>query len=600
MTKKNILKELSVLYDTSLLVKQVAYKIIASSTFDKNLYLQNFLKNSQVITDIQDKLYGYEYTIEDVQNLFEQSIDKNKQKENGVVYTPNYIVDYIIEQTIDLDDIKNKIIVDPACGCGAFITGLIKKLQFMDKTDLIKFISNNIYGFDLNPNCKSDIELIVNIQLLTMNKSSDDLNINIICIDSLFEDWNKFLPKNPDYIIGNPPYVKVQNLNKNYMNNLKNKFVTTKSGGFNLFYAFIEKSMSILKENGILGFIIPNNFMKIKSGVELRKYISQNSYLKKLIDFDCNMIFAPVMTYNCIIILEKNKNNTVEYSVLEKTDDIKKELYSAKFNVINCNDLDIDGWLLLPESSKLKINKIESFQNKIGDLIKTGIATLRDKLYIIDKVQNGKYFKEFNGKLYEIESSMIRALYKVPEISDVNDIGKNKKFIIFPYDSNSDRPRPIQESILEKKYPLTYRYFISIKSSLDERNKFKVSAFYEYGRSQGLNNKGKKLMYSQFLDSPKFIYCEDENALICNGFAIYETEKINILCLQKILQSSVMKFYIDNISYSIDGGYKCYQKKYLKNFSYPNLEAYQIEYILKEENEEFLNKYIEKLYGLDL
>lgn len=596
MNKDIILEILKESYDSDYLAKQLAYKLIKESSNYRNDFLERFMQNTLEDMEVQSKLQGVEFTLEDIQKLFEDSIDSQDKKENGIVYTPKFIVDFIIENTIDLSTINKKLVLDPACGCGAFLTGLISKLDYLSTNDLADFITNNLYGFDLNPNCKNDVELVINLQMFLMNKSSNNLRVNIEIVDSLFAEWEHIIGKKPDYIIGNPPYVKVQNLNKNYMDKLKSTFFTTKSGGFNLFYAFIEKSMNSIANDGKLGFITPNNFLKIKSGFELRKYISENKYLKRIIDFDCNMIFAPVMTYNCILFLQKEANEIIEYTVFEKSSDIKKDLPNLSYKQISVDSLDYDGWLLLPESTRQKINIIESFKNKIDKQIKTGIATLRDKLYIIDKVKNDRYYKVYNNEEFEIEFEILRPLYKVSDISDVDNIKLDEKFIIFPYNDNILKPKPLPELELRSRYPLAYRYFEAIRPLLDERNKFKVSVFYEYGRSQGINNIGRKLMYSQFLGKPKFILCEDEKALICNGFAIYEDNRIDLVCLQKILQSSVMDFYIKNTSYSIEGGFHCYQKKYLKNFSYPDLSQEEIDYILIEKDDQKLDQFITNLY----
>ncbi|MDE7264601.1 MAG: SAM-dependent methyltransferase [Anaeroplasmataceae bacterium] len=596
MKKDELLAKLKKSYKPEYLANQLAYKMSKECEYNKNDFLTDFLNRTKEDIKIQNELSGYEYTIEDVQNLFEGSIDNQEKKQNGIVYTPKYIVDYIIENTIDLETIEKKIVVDPACGCGAFLTGLISKLSNLSSEKLSAFISNNLFGFDLNPSCKSDVELVIQLQLQLMNKSSNEIKINVITIDSLFENWENYLPAQPNYVIGNPPYVKVQNLKKEYIDKLKSTFVTTKSGGFNLFYAFIEKSMNSLIEKGKLGFITPNNFLKTRSGFNLRKYISSNKYLKTIIDFDCNMIFSPVMTYNCILFMDKAENENIDYAVMERTTDIEKELDLLEFKNISVEALDNDGWLLLSESIREKIKRIQSFENKIDKQIKTGIATLRDKLYIIDKIIDGKYYKIYNEELYEIEHTLLRPLYKVSDIYDSKNIKFNEKYIIFPYDENITKPKPLSESILKERYPLTYKYFEAIKPLLDERSKFKFSVYYEYGRSQGINNTGRKLMYSQFLGKPKFILCEDERALICNGFAIYEDERLDLICLQKILQSSVMDFYIKNTSYSIEGGFHCYQKKYLKGFSYPTLTNEQIQYLKNETDEKKMNKFIYDLY----
>ena len=70
------------------------------------------------------------------------------------------------------------------------------------------------------------------------------------------------------------------------------------------------------------------------------------------------------------------------------------------------------------------------------------------------------------------------------------------------------------------------------------------------------------------------------------------------MLLLKILNSKVMKYYIENTSYSISGDYKCFQKKYIKNFSIPSIDKNIEKEILKLNGEE-LDEYLFNLYKLN-
>ena len=138
---------------------------------------------------------------------------------------------------------------------------------------------------------------------------------------------------------------------------------------------------------------------------------------------------------------------------------------------------------------------------------------------------------------------------------------------------------------------------MSIKELLSERSSDKNMQFwYQYGRSQGLNNFGNKLLFPQFLKNPRFIYCSNVNSLFCNGFAISDNEKISLKLLQKILHSSVFAFYISKTSYTIDGGFYCYQKKYLSNFSIPSFSKSEVDFLTNCKNQDAVNDFLEKKY----
>ena len=119
----------------------------------------------------------------------------------------------------------------------------------------------------------------------------------------------------------------------------KKTFTTTKSGVYNIFYAFIEYALDFLHPQGKLSYIVPNNFLTIKSAEELRKLITSNYYLERIIDFADNMVFKPVRTYNCIIQLSKSNSQQFEYSVLDKTDDIPQSLRTITFNTMDTDKL---------------------------------------------------------------------------------------------------------------------------------------------------------------------------------------------------------------------------------------------------------------------
>lgn len=139
------------------------------------------------------------------------------------------------------------------------------------------------------------------------------------------------------------------------------------------------------------------------------------------------------------------------------------------------------------------------------------------------------------------------------------------------------------------------------KKELDSRDKGKknVVAWYAYGRTQGLNRYGEKLLFGTFSSKPNFTLIQDKEALFCNGYAIFENPIMEIEVLQKIFNSFIMDYYIKHTSYQIEGGYFCYQKKYIEKFSIPFLDSSEKEFLLKSNNKEIDDFLISK-YGLVL
>lgn len=118
-------------------------------------------------------------------------------------------------------------------------------------------------------------------------------------------------------------------------------------------------------------------------------------------------------------------------------------------------------------------------------------------------------------------------------------------------------------------------------------------AWYAYGRTQGLNKYGIKLLFPTFANSPRFKLVDDEFALFCNGYAVFQNDYIDLDLLQRILNSALMQYYVSNTSYAIEGGYYCYQKKYIEKFSLPLFseeEKEKMRILSDKELDEFLIK----------
>lgn len=559
-----------------------------------NTKIQNY--NEDCYRKIQDNL---EILSLDTLNIFfEELLSEKEKNENGIVFTPLYICDYIVKHTIKKfnDDTK---IIDPSCGCGIFIISTLNYLKKKTNKKIIDILENNMYGIDITEKNIERTKILLSLYCILNGEDKNIINFNIIKADSLFSEWNELFDINKfDYIIGNPPYVNNHDLKNDYIKKLSSTFTTT-DGTFNIFYAFIEKSMIYLSEEGKLGYIVPNNFIHIQSARTLRKFIRENNYLNKIIDFKDNTIFYPILTYNCIIFLSKN-NISYSFAQIEKKEDFKSVFKNIEFKKGKIHELSDEGWELVDSNVKNNIAKIESYGKKLDSYIRVGIATLRDKVYVIDGYDDEKnmYYKIYNNNKYFIEEGITIPYIKVSKYKNEKDI----KRIIFPYIVENNNSIPIKLDDLKKQYPLAYEYFLETKDTLDERDsdgKLKLSNWYIYGRSQGLNLWNEKILFSTFNENPNFVKTKSKDYLFSNGYCIINYD-IDSDVLLKILNSSIMKYYIDNTSYSISGNYKCYQKKYVKNFSIPNLTDNDIKFIKSCNDKDKINEYLINLYNLIL
>lgn len=547
-----------------------------------------------------------------LENVFEALVDDCEKRENGVVFTPCYIVEYILENTLNEQLAEDSVIIDPACGSGAFLVLAAEKLSLRLNKSVAETVSQNIFGIDLSEDNVRRTKELLTLLVLSYGESADSLCFNIKVADSLKENWFELFGKKTfHFVIGNPPYVNTHDMSKDTISYLKKNYRTTQKGTFNIFYAFIEQSMKFLSPNGMLGFIIPNNYLTITAAEDLRKYLVENKYLSKIIDFGENMIFAPVRTYNSLLFLKACGSENLMYATIKKSSDVKGALNNANFLCMAIDDLDSSGWKLLDENERANIKKIEQAGSPIKPYIRVGIATLRDNVYLVDGFdqEKGMYYKFFEGTRYLIEPEITRSIYKVSNIKAESSLADAKQAIIFPYteieqyslvDTPNKNYQIIPEHIMAQRYPQCYQYLCRCRTILDTRDKGKGNAvaWYAYGRSQGLGNNSRKLLFPTFSLHPKFMLEESRQTLFCNGYAILESPQFDLEILQKILNSVVMDYYVSKTSYAIEGNYKCYQKKYIQRFSVPQFTDDELTYLKNEPNMSSINQFLIEKYGL--
>lgn len=566
----------------------------------------NRLETANIDMEIYETFFNEKFPvdIEYIIEFFEYLLDKEQKNENGIVFTPKYISDFIVKDSLKSLSCWNKDIkiVDPGCGCGIFLISAIEYIHNKFHVDIQEIIEKNIYGIDIMKDnirrCKFAIELYCIINKLELK---NNIEYNLISADSLKENWNNiFNVEKFDYIIGNPPYVNPHDMKKEAIKFLKDNFKSTQEGVFNIFYAFIENALNYLQEDGVLEYIIPNNVLTIKSANVLRGILQNRKSIESIIDFSDNMIFKPVRTYNCIIKLNKKCNEKFNYAVIDKCDNIEEKLETIDYQCMETELLDKNGWKLVNKNTLENIKKIEKQKMPIKEFIRTGIATLKDEVYLVDYDISG-FYKNVDGTRFDIESDIVKPIYKIPELKRCENENDAIQYIIFPYFKYNGTYKLIEEKELEQKYPNAYKYLEKMKSELDKRDKGKENPYgwYAYGRKQGLNKYGKKMLFPTFAKNPKFRYIENENALFCNGYAIFENDKISLNILGKILNSDIMKYYISNTSYAIEGGYYCYQKKYIEKFSIPEFNDNELE-ILESENNVAINEMLFNKYDIKI
>ncbi len=606
----NIIKQYSILdIEKSLVLRYIEVNNI-------NLECSQYV--SEYISDFSPDHFLYsnvinlgDYSLEELSVAFELLIPPSDRILNGAFFTPAYIVDYIIDNVAPT---CSETIADVSCGCGAFLLGVLRYYIRKYNLSIAEILRNNLWGADILDYNVRRAKLLINLFALINNENVSEDDINIICCDSLRYNWNhKF-----DCIVGNPPYVKFQDMTDESRNFLASNWTTTSFGTYNLYFAFFELGYNLLSDTGRLGYITPNNFFTSLAGESLRTYFQQHQCIYKIVDFNATKVFD-VQTYTAISFLNKHKNSSIEYGRIKDNQTPSEFLDVISFSSNPYDGLNAKKWRLLCGEECYIIRQIESIGDPIGQLfnICVGVATLKDDVYSFFPISSDDTYFYFvrDNITWKVEKLLTRSTVKISDMKCQADIASNERHFIFPYKMINGKMNPIPENEMASLYPSCYAYFIYVKDILATRGKGKhiYTPFYSYGRTQGLNRKGVKLYTPTFSKTPRFLIDLDETSLFTNGYGIYFREtsnnlfdanpitKINNLdVIQKILNSNIMNYYIMATSVAIEGGYPCYQKNFIEKFTIPYLDDDQINRIRSISDEEELNAYLEEIYHINL
>jgi len=369
-----------------------------------------------------------------------------RRKEMGIYYTPKYIVDYIVKNTVGellkekpyKEAMKLKIL-DPACGSGSF---LIRAFEEMDNYlkekrsqkgeefayfRRMEILNNNLYGVDLD---KQAVEIAqLNLLLESLEKrlklpviKNIRRGNSLISGDELMmfkyfgKNWQEKHPFNwqeeyPevfqdggfDVVIGNPPYVRADELAQDEKSFWLEKF-SSPYGKFDIYFLFIEQSIKLLREGGMLGFIVSNKFIAGDTGQKLRSFILDKCAIKQIIDVSNITVFKEASVYPVIIVLQKEtalnkrQNNIVMGGINISNG---AELTISKFKITNVpqKDFNMFGESLflynlsdevrsIIEKATINCDRLDGRVN-----ISEGLHTGADETFLVTKKDRTKTYR---------------------------------------------------------------------------------------------------------------------------------------------------------------------------------------------------------------
>ena len=561
-----------------------------------------FLAQFTDVKPVDAEVLPSSISLEDVITIFELAIPEAERTTNGAVYTPSYIRDYIVRQVLHsaTKPLDMCLYADIACGCGAFLYSLAETIHECTQVPFTT-IFHHLYGVDISETSITRAKILLSLVALLHGEEVKDEDFNLYSGNSLTFDFMNLpaVHENAgfDIVVGNPPYVRSKHIDA-ATKKLLPRWQTSRIGNADLYIPFFEIGMSVLCEDGFLGFITVNSFFKSVNARALRRYFHDNQVSLSIIDFGEQLVFKKKLAYTCLTFLSKTQSDFLLYAKA-KLADVEKQ-NNLIYSRINYNILDDHrGWNLNHSEVLNNIRLIENAGEALGDLyvIKNGIATLANDVFIFRPIRTDEnyYYLMREGRVFPIEKAICRDIIKPNILKTEAEIAEKEEKIIMPYDENSN---VITEDFFINNYPKAYAYLQSCRKVLDARDKGEgdYGAWYAFGRTQAIADSGRKLLFPYMSDLPHFVYMPQKDMMIYCGYAIYSESETELLFLKKVLESSVFDYYMKHTSKPYSTGYYSYAKNYVKSFGiYPFTEQ-QKQHLLSLQSKEEVNCYLREIY----
>lgn len=398
-----------------------------------------------------------------------------------------------------------------------------------------------------------------------------------------------------DAIVGNPPYVRIQNMalyapeELVFYQSAASGYGGTGYESFDKYYLFLQRAIKLLQQQGRLGYIVPHKFFTLTGGQVLRRFITNHSYVQKVVHFGVTQVFPGRSTYTAILILSRQPTQTFTLvKISNLTADLWREPLAHDYpqERLSGNNL----WTFVAPQTEAVFAKIKAGSvvplKRIAD-IPVGLQTSRDDVYIFRPLsEDSRYYYFQNQELvwknekpalgkklidWKIEKALCRPCLYDASLHLFQTIAPNAQ-IIFPYVLTATGVTLLDETTFSSGYPCGWQYLTYYRELLERRSLNGASPkWYQYGRSQSLNkfHAASKLMWSVLALRAGYAF-DAQNTLFTGGgngpyYALLQSSDYSLYYILAILSHPLWEAMVKAVASPFRGGYYSHGRQFIEH-----------------------------------
>jgi len=420
-----------------------------------------------------------------------------------------------------------------------------------------------------------------------------------------------------EYVVGNPPYVRVQNLPDKQKEYLGEIYEST-TGNYDIYCPFYERGFDWLtEETGKLGYITPNQFMVTDYGEGLRRYMLENVRLDEVYDFRDSGVFEDATNYPVVLIAEdepgereREENETRCVRVRANVDDESgRELDDAIIDAVReyrgepgysddyidvldfpQGELDAGYWSLMPPEELDVINWLRTVSSdtveSVTDSVFAGTQTSANPVLIVVPTDADRIGPNDSGdtvtvvpqgeeRQYEIETDVLRPWLQGRDVERWRGDWSGQH-VILPYYIERDEDGNLEwelydQDYLESSLPETWEYFCEHREKLEGREGGKFEDrddWYAFGYPKSMDRfENPKLIGAEIASCATFMLDEvgEWYYKAAYGVQLEPEHRDRTDVFAGLLNSKVLDFYLKHYTSIKAGGYYKYTTNYLRH-----------------------------------
>ena len=233
-----------------------------------------------------------------------------------------------------------------------------------------------------------------------------------------------------DIVIGNPPYLRIQGIMDSAPELVKLYSLNFRAatGSYDLYVCFVEQALSLIKQEGIVNYIMPVKWTNAAFGKGLRKIVSSSNAVSKIINFGAYQVFN-ASTYTALQWF-RFSSKALLYKELDRNLSTNNELGEYLSSLDNDSMSNIDStklsdnsWVLVSGIANSLLAKLEKQPRRVDDIfdkIYQGLATGKDDVYFlrncVEQEMSITGYSKIIDEVVNIEKELCRPLLKGEDV----------------------------------------------------------------------------------------------------------------------------------------------------------------------------------------